>query len=342
MDSVTQIALGSTVAIVTLGRRTAVWKAALWGGIAGTLPDLDALINHGDAILNMVLHRAESHALFYLTLLSAPLAWLVSRLHREPALFPRWWLALWIALVTHPLLDWMTVYGTQLLLPFTDTPYAVGSVFIIDPLYTVPLLLGVLLALAMRQGRGIAWTRAGLVLSTAYLAWGLAAQQIATLKVLASAPVPHLTPGQLLVTPAPFNTLLWRAVAVTPTHYHEGYYSLLDGDRPVRWSTHARGAELYARYQGHALVDRVARFSHGFFKMSEAGGEVFITDLRMGNEPTYSFHFNLGTPAELASGQRATTQLWQRPDLATALPWLWQRMWGADVQLANPAQGGAQ
>lgn len=160
--------------------------------------------------------------------------------------------------------------------------------------------------------------------------------------MLASAPVPHLTPGQLLVTPAPFNTLLWRAVAVTPTHYHEGYHSLLDGDRPVRWSTHARGAELYARYQGHALVDRVARFSHGFFKMSEAGGEVFITDLRMGNEPTYSFHFNLGTPAELASGQRATTQLWQRPDLATALPWLWQRMWGADVQLANPAPGGAQ
>ena len=173
MDSVTQIALGSTVTIVTLGRRTAVWKAALWGGIAGTLPDLDALINHGDAILNMVLHRAESHALFYLTLLSVPLAWLVSRLHREAALFPRWWLALWLVLVTHPLLDWMTVYGTQLLLPFTDTPYAVGSVFIIDPLYTVPLLLGVLLALAMRQGRGIAWTRAGLVLSTAYLAWGL-------------------------------------------------------------------------------------------------------------------------------------------------------------------------
>ena len=84
MDSVTQLVLGSAVSIATLGRRTAVWKAALWGGIAGTLPDLDALIDHGDAILNMVLHRSESHALLYLTLLSAPLAWLVSRLHRQP------------------------------------------------------------------------------------------------------------------------------------------------------------------------------------------------------------------------------------------------------------------
>ena len=340
MDSVTQLALGSTVAIATLGRRTAVWKAALWGGIAGTLPDLDALADHGDAILNMVLHRAESHALFYLTLLSAPLAWLVSRLHAERPLFLRWWLALWLALVTHPLLDWMTVYGTQLLRPFTDTPYAVGSVFIIDPLYTLPLLAGVLLALLLRHGRGIAWARAGLAISTTYLAWGVAAQQIATTQVLAHAPVPHLTPGQLLVTPAPFNSVLWRAVAVTPTHYYEGYYSLLDGGRPIRWSRHLRGADLYARYQHHPLVDRVARFSHGFFKMSEeAGGDVFITDLRMGNEPTYTFHFNLGTPEELAAGQRAATQVWRRPDLATALPWLWERMRGGDVVLAAPRAG---
>ena len=337
MDSVSQLALGSTVAIATLGRRTAAWKAALWGGIAGTLPDLDALIDHGDPILNMVLHRAQSHALLYLSLLSVPLAWLVAHLHREQDLRLRWWLALWLALVTHPLLDWMTVYGTQLLRPFSDTPYAVGSVFIIDPLYTVPLLAGAGLALGMRGGQGVRWARAGLALSTAYLAWGVAAQQLATRQALAHAPVPHLPSAQLLVTAAPFNTLLWRAVAVTPTHYYEGYYSLLDGGRPLRWSAHLRGAEVYARYRNHDLVDRMARFSHGFFKMGEEpGGNVSITDLRMGSEPAYSFHFTLGTAAEIAAGRMASTQHWQRPDLATALPWLWKRMGGADVQLAAP------
>src|SRR5690606_8935126 len=110
MDSLTQIALGSAVAMATMGRRTAVWKAALWGAIAGTLPDLDAFIDHGDAVLNMVLHRGESHALFYLTLFAPLLAWLVSGIHREPALFKRWWLAMWLVLITHPLLDTMTVY----------------------------------------------------------------------------------------------------------------------------------------------------------------------------------------------------------------------------------------
>ena len=78
MDSLTQIALGASIGVAVMGRRTAAWKAALWGGVAGLLPDLDALIDHGDPVLNMVLHRAETHALFWLALASWPLAWLVA------------------------------------------------------------------------------------------------------------------------------------------------------------------------------------------------------------------------------------------------------------------------
>ena len=66
MDSLTQIALGSAVAVAVMGRRTSVRRSAAWGAVAGTLPDLDVLIDHGDALLDMVLHRAESHSLFYL------------------------------------------------------------------------------------------------------------------------------------------------------------------------------------------------------------------------------------------------------------------------------------
>jgi hypothetical protein len=73
MDSLSQLALGASVGMAVMGRRTALWKSAAWGAVAGTLPDLDVVIDHGDALLNMVLHRAESHALLYLTLL-APLS----------------------------------------------------------------------------------------------------------------------------------------------------------------------------------------------------------------------------------------------------------------------------
>lgn len=328
MDSLTQIALGSAVSVAVMGRRTAVWKAALWGAVTGTLPDLDAFIDHGNAILNMTRHRAESHSLLFLTLAAPLLAWTVSRLHGEPALLRRWWLTLWLALITHPLLDAMTVYGTQLLQPFSDYPFAVGSIFIIDPLYTVPLIVGVLAALRLKSRRGQRWNAAGLVLSTLYLGWSAGAQQQATQVARASLQAEGIAASGLLVTPAPFNTLLWRLVATTPTQYFEGHYSLLDDSPRIRWSVHDRGAALMDRHGQEPSVARIAAFSHGFYRLSHAGGRLFVTDLRMGQEPAYTFHFDLGIPAGLAARQHAPTLESQRPDLATALPWLWHRMWG--------------
>ena len=70
MDSLSQLALGAAVGVAVMGRRTAVWKSAAWGAVLGTLPDRDVFVDHGDALLNMTLHRAESHALFWLTLAS--------------------------------------------------------------------------------------------------------------------------------------------------------------------------------------------------------------------------------------------------------------------------------
>ncbi|OGB13319.1 MAG: hydrolase [Burkholderiales bacterium RIFCSPLOWO2_12_67_14] len=355
MDSLTQIALGSAVSVAVMGRRTAVWKAALWGAVAGTLPDLDAFIDHGDAMLNMTRHRAESHALFFLTLAAPLLAWAVARLHGEAAGFKRraapslnrtpsggsdprsggawgrWTLALWLALITHPLLDAMTVYGTQLLQPFTDHPYGVGSVFIIDPAYTVPLIVGVVAAMRLKNTRGLRWNAAGLVLSTLYLVWGVVAQQHVERIARDSLRQSGIHPQGLLVTPAPFNTVLWRLVAVTPTRYFEGHYSLLDARPTLRWTAHERGAALIAAHGSEPAVARMAAFTHGFYSLSETDGHLFVTDLRMGQEPAYIFRFNLGSAAARANGGHPPTLEGMRPDLGTALPWLWQRLLGNDT-----------
>lgn len=224
MDSLSQLALGAAVGMAVMGRRTAVWKAALWGGVAGTLPDLDVFIDHGDAIRNMVLHRAETHAPFWLTLFSLPFAALVARLHGEWAQWRRWWLALWLALVTHPLLDAMTVYGTQLALPFSNRPYGVGSVAIIDPLYTLPLLAGAGWSLASRgSAAGLRANAIGLLLSTAYLGWGVVAQQQVERSARAALAAQGLPAEQLLVQPTIFNSLLWRVVVLDGERYHEGF-----------------------------------------------------------------------------------------------------------------------
>ncbi|MGA1093073.1 MAG: metal-dependent hydrolase, partial [Burkholderiaceae bacterium] len=53
MDSLTQASLGAAVGVAVMGRRTAAWKAALWGAAMGTLPDLDVVFDFGDPIRNM-------------------------------------------------------------------------------------------------------------------------------------------------------------------------------------------------------------------------------------------------------------------------------------------------
>ncbi|WP_291010018.1 metal-dependent hydrolase [Hydrogenophaga sp.] len=329
MDSLTQITLGAAVGVAVMSRRTAVWKAALWGGIAGTLPDLDVVVDYGDAVLNMVRHRAESHSFFYLTLASPLLAWVVSRIHGERELFRQWWLALWLVLITHTLLDTMTVYGTQLLMPFSDHPFGVGSVFIIDPAYTLPLIVGVVVAIRLNNGRGLRWNAAALVLTTLYLGWSVMAQQHVDRIARASLASEGIDAQSLLVTPAPFNTVLWRLVATTPEQYFEGYYSLLDNQPTVRWTAYPRGAELIAEHGEDDSVARIAAFSHGFFSLQAVDGRLMLTDLRMGQEPAYVFRFDVG--ALNAVGAEAPVQLSMRPDLGRGLPWLWDRIWGVDA-----------
>ena len=332
MDSVSQFALGAAVGVAAMGRRTAVWKAALWGGIAGTLPDLDVFIEHGDPVRNMTQHRGPSHALFWLTLAAPLLAALPAALHRQREHFRRWWLAMWLALVTHPLLDAMTVYGTRLLLPFSDHPFGVGSVFIIDPLYTVPLLAGLGIALARREWRGLKCNHLGIALSTAYLAWSVAAQSHVREVAQQALASRGMAGAPLLVTPTAFNTVLWRVVAMHPDgSYQEGFYSLLDDGRPLRLDRFEGRPELRQVLGAVDAVQRIARFSHGFYKVHERGGLAWVTDLRMGQEPHYVFSFHV---AQHAGGRwlpAVPQNNGSRGDTGQALRWLWQRLRGVDI-----------
>lgn len=332
MDSVTQVLLGASIGVAVMGRRTALWKSVLWGGVAGLLPDLDVLLDHGDPILNMIRHRAESHALLLLTLFAFPMAWVVSRLHRQPQLYGRWWWALMLALVTHPLLDLMTIYGTQVFQPFTDEAYGLGSMFIIDPVYSLPLLAGVVAALRVKTvGRALAIKGWALAFSTAYLAWSALAQWGVTQHARQSLQAQGLPSQQLLVTPAPLSTLVWRVVALDGERFYEGFYALMDGGRTIRFVAHDRGGALATQNADHPQLQRLARFTDGFFKVQRNSDNLVVTDLRMGQEPDYVFAFDIGLPLQTGQNHPVARQKSRRMDVGEGLKWLGQRMLGHDV-----------
>lgn len=323
MDSLSQIALGAAISVAVFRRKQPVWQSAVLGAVVGTLPDLDVLISHGDPISDMTYHRTESHALFYLTLISPFLAWLWLKICRRTALFLTSVLAIWLVLVTHPLLDMLTIYGTQLGLPFTDHPFGTGSVFVIDPLYTLPLLIGTSLVLA---GRRLRWNSLGLLLSTSYLGFGLMAQHQVTVLAQTQLPVATTNP-KLLVTATPFNTLLWRLLLIEDDHYFEGYYSLLDQKPQIQWQAYPRDAALLRQWQQQSAVARLSWFSHGFVTLTQqADRTLILTDLRMGMEPGYSFSFLLPVNAEQqVSGKPEQLEM---PMDNRAFCWLYQRALG--------------
>ena len=214
MDTVTQVALGAAVGEAVLGRRVGR-RAAVWGGVCGLLPDLDVFWPFADPVTALSWHRGYSHAFVVLALVTPVIAWAAMRIH--PATRPHWrgWLLLvFLALVTHPILDCFTVYGTQVLLPFSDLPVGWATIFIIDPLFSVPLIIGAVAALTVRRhGLGRRMSNAGLAIAVAWLACTVAIK--AHVDRVAGESLPAAGMTRLLTMPTPFNGVLWRAVAMT-------------------------------------------------------------------------------------------------------------------------------
>lgn len=228
MDSVTQFALGAAIGEACLGRKHGA-KAALWGGLVATLPDLDSLIPFEDLVASVTYHRSWSHSLLVLSIAAPVFAWLLLKLkpaYQEDS--KRWYWFFALALMTHPLLDAFTVYGTQLFWPVWDYPVSGSAVFIIDPAYTVPLIIGTLAAFRFPRGsiQRSHINSFGLIVSSLYLVWALAAKTAVELAVRSDLEQRGRDVTQLLTTPTPINTFSWRLVAMTEGGYYEGYTTI--------------------------------------------------------------------------------------------------------------------
>jgi inner membrane protein len=287
MDSLTQAALGAAIggAIAPAGQRR---KALLAGAVLGTLPDLDVLIDYGDAVTNFTYHRGFSHSLFVLPPF-ALLLWLSLRRWWAPVRdAPVQWLAIvFLALVTHPLLDAHTAYGTQLFWPLDPPPVMWATLFIIDPLFTLPLLTGVVVA-AIRPAGGTV-VRAGLLLSTLYLGWSWVAQATVARDVAEELASRSLHDAPVFIVPTPFNTLVWRVVVLTEQGYLEGFDSLPARNRGIEFSAYGSDRQALLDARGVWAVSRLRWFARDFVKASVDNDRLLITDLRMGQEPLYVF-----------------------------------------------------
>ena len=336
MDSVTQLVLGAAVGEATLGRRVGR-RALLWGAVCGTLPDLDVFIPFGDPVRDFTFHRGFSHSLFVLAALTPLVVWLILKLHPRTRGERRGWFVLvFLAFATHVLLDCFTVYGTQIFWPLPVAPVGWSTIFIIDPLYTIPLLVGVIAALI--AGRSAAWgwrlNGVGLTLASLYLSWSVGAKLHVEAVAHDSLQRQGLRYERLLATPAPFNTLLWRVVAMDGEGYYEGFYSLLDERRELAVTRYPSAPGLLEGIEDAWAVRRLQWFTRGFYAVGREERAVTLTDLRMGLEPDYVFRFKIaeiGNPHAVATVPERLTG----PRNLERLRWVWERIWTTPTETAQ-------
>jgi len=332
MDTLTQALLGGAVGYAVAGK-TSRRKAMLWGAAIAVAPDLDVFIPYDNDLDSMTFHRSWTHSWFVHTAIAPLLAAVIHRLDATFS-FKTWFMLFWLALVTHAGLDALTVYGTQLFWPLMPSPASGGSVFIIDPTYSIPLLAGFLAILFLpRRGSSDKLMRYSFMFSCLYLVWGLGAQQWVSHQAKQSLAEHDIEHQHMQVSATPFNTVLWRVLVVNDDHYYEGFHSLLDNERSIRFNEYDRGGDLITQTQSLPALQRINWFTNGLFKLEKQGDTIIASDLRMGMEPSYFFRFQLayengeGLQASVPNRTRAETD--RRRE---GIRWVWRRIWNPAVQ----------
>ena len=332
MDSLTQIVLGAAVGEAVLGKKVGN-KAMLYGAIAGTIPDLDTFVGYfTDTVSAIEIHRGFSHSIVFSLLFAPVFGYLISLIERKSAAsWQDWTLLMFWGLFTHPLLDAFTTWGTQLFWPL-DTRLAFKTIFVIDPLYTVPFLI--FLILAMRQKKG-SWKRKkfnnlGLIISSTYLLVTLTLKSMAYFQFADSLEQQGIFYERMETRPAPLNTILWNANVETQDAFLTGDYSFFD-DGLIRFQVFPKNHSYLGQLRNHEKVQRLIDITDGWYTISTDNGTLIFNDLRFGqlnpSDPDSPFTFSYRLFEENGTLRVEEVEK-DRGDAKRILSDLWERIKG--------------
>ncbi|MCG8673599.1 MAG: metal-dependent hydrolase [Pseudomonadales bacterium] len=284
MDPLTQGVLGASLP-QAVGKKQHLVVAGVLGLLAGMAPDLDVLIRSpNDPLLFLEYHRQFTHSLLFIPFGSFICALVLHRLiaKKRGLSFKQSWFYCALGYSTHALLDSCTTYGTQLFWPLTNERYAWNTVSVIDPAFTLPILI--LLVFATRQ-RNPWLARIAFIWALTYTTLGMIQRDRAEAAGWQLAEERQHVPIQLEAKPSFANILVWKIVYETEDHYHvdavrvgaavKSYpgesIAKLDVSRDFPW--------LDPNSQQAVDIERFRWFSNGYVAQ-DPGDKLSIIDVR--------------------------------------------------------------
>lgn len=327
MDSLTQIVLGAAVGEAVLGRKIGN-KAMLYGAIAGTIPDLDVFSSYFvDTVTALETHRGFTHSIVFSVLMGLGLGWLVSKWDAT-ATRKEWSWLFFMALLTHPLLDAHTSWGTQLFWPL-DLRLAYKNIFVIDPLYTLPFMLFLLWAMFLPKTalKRRQLNRMGLMVSSCYMLVTIVLKGLSYQKFEQALVDQQIDYIELETKPSPLNTVLWTANIKKEQSFLIGDYSFFDS-QPISFKSYPKNHHLIAHLKTNDKLNRLIAITEGWYTITQVNEQLYFNDLRFGliavgeKQEQFVFSYLLTeegedlriteVPKQITDGKTLVFALWER------------------------------
>ncbi len=285
MDTLTHTVLGATVGEAILGKK--IGKAAmLWGALFSNLPDIDTVTHfYMDPVDGLLAHRGFTHSILFSWMLIPVLTLFFFKMYQKRETTHKDWLKFFfITSFSHLFLDCLTSYGTGLLEPFSHDRISINTIFVIDPFYTLPILISTLALLILKRDARArkAFVIGGLTISTMYLVFTFIIKKQVDKTMVNSMKAQHHNYTSMMTTPTPLNAILWNAIASNDSGYWVGNYSLLDSKKEIEFYFIPRNDSLIRDEIREERMQKLIRFSQGFYAITQEKDALFFHDLRFG------------------------------------------------------------
>ncbi|HEU4789669.1 MAG TPA: metal-dependent hydrolase [Flavobacterium sp.] len=308
MDTVTHTLLGAAIGEAVLGKRIGR-KAVFYGALMSNLPDIDAL---GILFLSdsqqLLFHRGITHSFFFVILISTILGWILKKKFKDSQTsWVNWMWLIIIALLSHLALDSLTCYGIGLFEPFNNEKISFNTIFVADPFYTVPILIGVLFPLIGKKSpeKTQKWNTIGLAVSSCYLIFAMFVHVYVWKVMHQSFKEQQLISDGFTVTPTPLNTFLWMGYSHDSNGAWIGYYSIFDKQKKIDFYRIQRNDSLIASFEKDIIVKNLKQLSKGNYIITKEDSVLYFNDIRFGQvsgwnkaDGPFAFKFNLNKNAD--------------------------------------------
>ena len=282
MDSITQAALGAAIGEAFLGRKIGN-KGAIIGAIVATLPDLDVLIlPFLDPLERLSMHRGYSHSILFSFLGAILLVFIFRRMKTTKSISAiRLYVFSWLALFTHMFLDAFTPYGTLLLLPFSDKRIGFDSINIVDPFYTIPLLIGLGISLFLKRKNLLKKysNMGGIIVSTSYLLISLCIKKNVESKFQSTFAESEISVTKTLTEPVGIGSMHWFGLGGTTDGFYIGDYSYLKNDS-IHLTYFPANDSLLRKVDSHT-ADIMKWFAKDFYHIVTQGDSLIFYNMQV-------------------------------------------------------------